>query len=151
MKQLLTVVDSFRGDFEKFSNFYPCVIHYESLNFQSVEHAYVAAKSTDILFRRKISELPADKAGYAKRLGRKCKLRPNWDLMKISLMKQFLMQKFSYDEFRTPLLSTGDIKIIEGNYWHDNFWGDCYCQKCKNIKGLNNLGKLLMKVRTIIR
>jgi hypothetical protein len=140
-------VDSFKGKFEKFSNFYPCVIYYEDFNFPSVEHAFVAAKSTDLLFRKKISEIPGNKAGLAKKLGRQCKLRPNWDLIKISMMRRFLMQKFSYDEFKSLLLSTGDATLIEGNYWHDNYWGDCYCQRCKNIKGLNNLGKLLMKVR----
>jgi predicted NAD-dependent protein-ADP-ribosyltransferase YbiA (DUF1768 family) len=43
--------------------------------------------------------------------------------------------------------------MIEGNWWHDNFWGDCYCNN-KSGKhpeclkpGLNKLGLLLMNLR----
>jgi len=140
----------FKDDYEKFSNFYPVSIYYASRNYPSVEHAYVAAKSKDEMFRKMISEIPADKAGLAKAEGRKIKLRPNWDLMKYSIMKRFLMQKFSYHQFKELLLSTGDRYIEEGNHWHDNYWGNCYCKKCKNIKGINNLGKLLMVLRKII-
>jgi len=147
MSQKLEQVDSFKDDYEKFRNFYPVVIHFESINFPSVEHAYVAAKSTDIFFRKRIAELPADQAGKAKIMGRKVFIRLDWDMVKIAYMKRFLHQKFAYDEFRSLLLSTGDMLLIEGNYWHDNYWGDCYCPKCKDIKGKNNLGKLLMKVR----
>ena len=45
------------------------------------------------------------------------------------------------------LLSTGDVAIIEGNYWHDNFYGQCTCEKCAG-KGKNKLGKLLMDIRS---
>lgn len=38
-------------------------------------------------------------------------------------------------------------EIVEGNYWHDNYWGNCTCDKCKNIEGQNKLGKILMKIR----
>ena len=151
MDQELGQVDSFKDDYEKFSNFYPVIIHFDCLNYPSVEHAFVASKSKDGFFRRQISELPADKAGKAKRMGKKCKIRQDWDMVKLANMKRFLLQKFVYDEFRTLLLSTGDMPIIEGNYWHDNYWGDCYCPKCKDIKGKNNLGKLLMKVRRTVR
>jgi len=150
MQSSIKLVDSFKGDYEKFSNFYPVVIHFEGINFPSVEHAFVAAKSTDIFFRKRIAELPSEQAGKAKRMGRKTKLRIDWDIVKIAYMKKFLMQKFMYDEFRTLLLSTGDAQIIEGNYWHDNYWGDCFCPKCQDIKGKNNLGKLIMKIRSII-
>ena len=143
-------MDSFSGDYKKFSNFYPVVIHFEGLNFPTVEHAYVAAKSTDVLFRKGIAELAAEHAGRAKRMGRKTRLRVDWNMVKIAYMKRFLMQKFMYDEFRTLLLSTGDVPIIEGNYWHDNYWGDCFCPKCEDIPGKNNLGRLIMKVRGLV-
>lgn len=151
LNQKLEVVDSFKGDYEMFSNFYPCVVHYESFNFPTVEHAFVAAKSMDMMFRRRISEIPAEQPGKAKRLGRQCILRPDWELRKVSVMHNLLMQKFSYQKFRKLLLSTQDAMIIEGNYWHDNFWGDCYCEKCKDIPGKNQLGKLLMKTRRMIK
>jgi hypothetical protein len=43
------------------------------------------------------------------------------------------------------LLSTGDMELTESNWWHDNFWGVCTCNKCKD--GENNLGKILMDIR----
>lgn len=138
-------INSFKDEYEKFSNFYPVVVHYEGRNYPSVEHAYVAAKSKDEFFRKRISEIP--KASHAKSEGRKIRLRENWDLMKYSVMKRLLYQKFSYTEFKEILLSTDNADIIEGNYWHDNYWGDCYCLKCTGIEGQNKLGKLLMEIR----
>ena len=52
---------------------------------------------------------------------------------------------------RETLLGTSTKELVEGNYWHDNVWGDCSCEKCKNIKGQNLLGKQLMQVRQEIR
>ena len=150
VKSSIKRVDSFKDVYEKFSNFYPVVIHLEGINFPSVEHAFVAAKSTDVFFRKRIAELPPDKAGKAKRMGRKIYIRADWDMVKIAYMKRFLMQKFMYEGFRDLLLSTWNMEIVEGNYWHDNYWGDCFCPKCKDIPGKNNLGKLLMKVRELV-
>ena len=57
--------------------------------------------------------------------------------------------KFSHNpHLREKLIKTGDKILIEGNYWHDNDWGDCYCKNCKHTPGNNNLGKILMNVRS---
>lgn len=149
--QELKVINSFKEDYEKFSNFCPVLVYYRSLSFPSVEHAYVAGKSLDPMFWRKIAEIPEDKSGKAKRLGRKVKLRENWDVVKLSHMRDLLLQKFQYPSFKNLLFSTGDIELVEGNYWHDNYWGDCYCPKCTDIVGQNQLGKMLMKVREKIK
>lgn len=149
--QKLKVINEFKNDYEMFSNFYPVSIYYSGNNFPSVEHAFVASKSKDPLVWYRVSLIPEDKAGKAKRFGRKMTLRKNWDMLKLSYMKRFLMQKFRYQKFKELLLSTGDAILIEGNYWHDNYWGDCYCPKCENIVGQNQLGKMLMKVRDIIK
>ena len=34
--------------------------------------------------------------------------------------------------------SNQDKDIIEGNYWHDVYWGQCTCEKCVG-KGKNKL------------
>jgi ribA/ribD-fused uncharacterized protein len=148
--QLLKVVDFFKGNFEVLSNFYPCEIHHDGLIFPSVEHAFVASKTKSYSFKKKISLLEANQAGLAKRFGRSVKLRDDWDIVKLSIMRRLLEQKFSLNELKTLLLSTGDATLIEGNYWHDNYWGDCRCKRCLSIEGKNNLGKLLMKVRGIL-
>jgi len=149
--QELKVINEFKNDYEMFSNFYPVSIYYLGYYFPSVEHAFVASKSDNPMFWYKIAQIPEDQAGKAKRFGRKVKLRKNWDMLKLSYMKRLLMQKFSYHRFKELLLSTGDAILIEGNYWHDNYWGDCYCPKCANIVGQNQHGKMLMKVRDIIK
>jgi predicted NAD-dependent protein-ADP-ribosyltransferase YbiA (DUF1768 family) len=41
--------------------------------------------------------------------------------------------------------ATGDRKLVEGNYWHDTFWGVC------NGVGENYLGEILMHVRQELR
>ena len=57
-------------------------------------------------------------------------------------MYEIVKDKFSRNpELRVKLLNTGDIELIEGNYWGDTFWGVC------NGKGENHLGKILMRVR----
>lgn len=63
-------------------------------------------------------------------------------------MNDLLWQKFNQEPFKTKLLQTGSETIIEGNWWHDNFWGICQCKKCEYIEGENNLGFLLMHIRT---
>ena len=149
--QELEVINKFKDDYEKFSNFHPVLVYYKDINFPSVEHAYAAGKSTDPMFWVKIAKIPEDKAGKAKRLGRKIKLRKDWDMIKLSHMRQLLIQKFQYPSFKELLLLTKNATLIEGNYWHDNYWGDCYCPDCENIVGQNQLGKMLMKVRGVIR
>ena len=49
------------------------------------------------------------------------------------------------------LLDTKKHPLIEYNWWHDNYWGHCICNKCKNKEHKNTLGKLLMEFRYSIR
>jgi ribA/ribD-fused uncharacterized protein len=137
----------FKNGNEIYSNFYPVTVTLEGLSFPSVEHGFQAAKTKNIFLRKKIAEIPANEAGKAKRAGRRLILRSDWDMIKISIMKYLLIQKFSVPPFKEALLNTKNCNIVEGNYWHDNYWGDCYCPKCKNKKGQNVLGKLIMKIR----
>ena len=51
-----------------------------------------------------------------------------------------------YNRRKKQLLETGDEELIEGNRWHDNVFGSCFCPKCGD-KGQNMLGKLLMELR----
>jgi len=148
----MKTINSFVGKYEMFSNFYPCIVQFEGLNFPTVEHAYQAAKSKEFFFRKLIAALPAEKAGLAKKRGRNIRCRGDWEKVKIEVMEELLVQKFKQEPFRSKLLETGDAKLIEGNHWHDNIWGDCYCgTKCKYIEGQNWLGRLLMKVRDQLR
>jgi len=137
----------FKDKYKPFSNFFPAKVIFEDITFPTVEHAYVAAKTLNISARRDIAMIPAGEAGKAKRKGRYLVLRTDWEKVKFKIMEDLLRQKFSKEAFKNLLLETKDSVIIEGNYWHDNTWGDCLCSKCQNIPGQNRLGKLLMEIR----
>lgn len=141
------IINNFTDEYKRLSNFYPVLIDYKGRRFPSVEHAYVASKSSDMNFWKKIASIRPSDAGKAKRLGRNVILRPGFEDIKLDLMEGFLKQKFNWPSFKEFLLRTEDAIIIEGNFWHDNYWGDCYCKKCLQITGQNNLGKLIMKIR----
>ncbi len=143
------MIDSFQGDNRFLSNFWPVPIVFEGVMYNSVEHAYVAAKSLDPEFRQRIAA--SVKPGEAKRLGRGVSLRPDWEDVKLVLMEGFLRQKFAEPNLTETaylaekLLATGEQELVEGNHWGDTFWG-----VCKGV-GDNNLGKLLMKIRADLR
>jgi len=142
------MIGSFTGKYKGFSNFEPVVIYYKHYTFPSVEHAYQASKELyPGYYFYKILAVPAGEANIARKLGRKSKLRPDWGKFKLKSMEKFLRQKFEYKKFKNLLISTGDETLVEGNWWHDNFWGDCHCKKCKDIEGQNHLGKILMRLR----
>ena len=67
-------------------------------------------------------------------------------------MDEVLIAKFTQNpSLKEQLLDTGDVELIEGNTWHDNYWGNCTCSKCSGIIGRNQLGKTLMNIREEIR
>lgn len=68
---------------------------------------------------------------------------PNWDSIKVSVMRDCLNQKFRQEPYKTLLIETGDVFIQEGNFWGDTFWG----VDLKSKTGENHLGKLIMAIR----
>lgn len=116
----------------------------DGLMFWSVETAYMAAKTDDIGMKKKISEMGP---GKAKKFSRELQLRSDWEEVKVEVMRELLKEKFSQPLFKALLLSSGEEELIEGNWWHDQFWGSCECDKHKHIPGQNILGKLLMEIR----
>ncbi len=145
----MSKIDKFLDYYYFLSNFYMHPLFYKGKEYRSVEHAYQACKADNEAEHEYIRNL--DTAGKAKRAGRNVKMREDWEFIKIELMFDLLKTKFRDKELAKQLLETGDDILIEGNYWHDNFWGDCTCEACKDIEGKNMLGKLLMKVRDIKR
>lgn len=143
------MIDCFDGKYAFLSNFYPSAITDGNLIFPTVEHMFQAAKTVNIEEYKKIAA--ADTPGQAKRLGRKVVLRDDWEEVKDEIMYNALWLKFSIPDFRKKLLDTGDEKLVEGTTWHDNVWGNCTCERCKNIEGQNKLGKLLMQIREEIK
>lgn len=139
------IINRFIKPYEFLSNFHPCNIHFEGKTYSSLEHAYQAAKTLDENKRIEIQN--AESAAKAKKLGRQLVIRDDWENEKYQVMYSLLKEKFHTDEELNKLLmDTYPHELVEGNYWHDNYWGSCFCNKCHD-KGQNNLGLLLMRVR----
>ena len=143
------MIKKFDGNHAFLSNFYPSPINHEGIAYPTVEHFYQAMKSTSIIIRKEAANLPTPAA--AKKYGRKIVLREDWESKKVEIMTSALRAKFQYPELKAKLLATDISLLEEGNYWHDNFWGNCYCTLCCNTVGYNVLGKLLMMIRAEIQ
>ena len=145
--------DNIKGFFDEYrwlSNFYDSPIYYEGLLYRSTENAYQAAK---LLPHYRVN-LQNVSAALSKKIWKtfgEDSLYDNnsdeWDSRKYDVMSSILFDKF----FRNVLLrdkldQTGDKHLEETNWWSDTFWG-------VDIKkgGLNNLGKILMKIRNYWR
>ena len=141
------MIDNFSGDYFFLSNFYNVYVDYEGISYCSSEAAFQAAKTMNTEERSRIARMsPSD----SKKAGRRLQLRPDWESVKDRVMYDVCLSKFSNnDSFRLKerLLATGDEELVEGNTWHDNYWGNCTCDKCKDIPGRNHLGKTLMRIR----
>lgn len=136
----------FFGEYRFLSNFYISPFTFRKELYQSSEHAFQACKLKNKKHRDIIRLTIAPKD--AKRLGRMYPLIDNYEDLKKNLMYSILCKKFRQNENLSYRLgSTGESKLVEGNTWHDNFWGDCFCPDCKGIVGQNHLGKILMQVR----
>lgn len=147
-------IDNFRGKYACFSNFHDSKILINGVIWLTVEHAFQANKTFDKGWQGKIlsAASPTDTKRLSKELKAAGLQRPDWQEVNIPIMFSLVLLKFTlFAEYRRILLETNEEEIIEGNWWHDNFWGDCRCDRCKDIPGLNNLGKILMMARRYLR
>lgn len=149
---MVKIIDLFDGEHRFLSNFYPCRIVYEGQEFLSSEAAFQAAKikGKNPEETRKLRNIfTTVNPSKAKRLGRSCVLRPDWEEVKDDVMYEIVKYKFeNHEHLKKLLLDTKSAILIEGTTWHDNYWGNCTCDRCKNIEGKNQLGKILMRVRS---
>lgn len=144
----MPIDDFHKAGYDFLSNFWPSPIDAWGRRYPTNEHYYQAMKA-----RRKADHdmiRLADTAREAKKLGKHIETRNNWNIVKIAIMKEGLDAKFSIPRLKQQLLATNNEILIEGNTWHDNYWGDCRCPRCQNIKGVNMLGTLLMSIRSEI-
>lgn len=151
------MITSFKEDKYAFlSNFYPCVIsdtvqyvankNIYFFNWPTAEHYYQSLKTKDVSEKEKI--MACETPGIAKRVGKRLTIREDWDDIKLDVMLLVVSEKFKQNpELRNMLIKTFPQKLVEGNYWHDNFWGDCSCNMCIFEIKYNHLGKILETVR----
>lgn len=133
----------FKNEYEFLSNFYPCK------DGTTVEHRYQAAKASTPYEYEIIMKAPT--AGRAKRLGKQIKMRKDWNAIKYEVMRSLVFYKFLSDPELGEKLCKIKEDIVEDNTWHDQEWGNCLCDECKEIEGKNCLGEILMEVRSIIK
>jgi len=139
------LIQDFKDEFRFLSNFYPCKVVVDDIEYPSSEHAYQAQKTTDVCKRKVIATL--ETPGMAKSAGRALTIREDWQDIKLSVMFGVLMAKFTQNKnLREMLLATEDTWLVEGNTWGDEFWG----KDLKKHQGENWLGRLLMLVRSIM-
>lgn len=131
------------------SNYYPCSFVLDGIYYLNAEAAFQAQKVPPEERRQFACLMPNE----AKRLGRRVQLSPDWDKVRDEAMRRVLYAKFNQnEEFKQRLLATGDRHIIEDTTgWHDNYWGDCQCPRCKGVHGQNKLGMMLEEIRTKLR
>lgn len=157
----MDVIAEFQDDYRFLSNFWFLPLGYtikldgflgltDDLQYTTVEHAYQAAKSLDMNDRVAITRI--SNPGTAKRYARTIQVRSDWESVKLPLMIDLVRQKFQVPSLQQKLLNTGDAILIEGNHWHDNYWGICECKACKQKyygenEAKNWLGRILMKIR----
>ena len=140
-------INKFSGEFRYLSNFFKSkFVDNGQTEWQTVEHYFQAAKTTNPFWKTIIWEAPTP--AIAKQMGRQAPLISTWDSIKVDVMRDALKYKFDQNsDLKEKLMSLKDIYLEEGNTWHDNLWGNCTCSKCKKVTGQNLLGNLLMTLR----
>lgn len=134
-------IDHFRGEYAFLSNFWEVPVTYKGLTYGSNEAAFQAQKCMTEEEKMEFIQL---RPSASKKLGRRVKLRPDWEEVKVGLMEEIVRAKFTQnEELKALLLATGEAYLEEGNTWHDTCWG----VDAKTGEGQNHLGKILMKVR----
>ena len=137
-------IKRFTGKRAFLSNFHLSPTSRHDLLYPSIEHAFQAAKTFDSEEHEAIRFAPS--AREAKKLGRKCSLREDWQDVRLELMQELIKAKFEINpDLSQRLLETGVGELVEGNNWNDTFWGVC------KGEGLNHLGRVLMEVREGLR
>jgi len=139
-------IDSFTDDFSFLSNFYESPFIHDGIVYATNEHFYQAMKTNSHSERKRIASLKSP--GAAKRAGKSLDLRKDWESVKIHVMREGLRLKFAEGSiFAEMLIATEPAILIEGNTWHDQFWG----VDNKTGQGKNWLGILLMERRAELK
>ena len=133
------MINEFKGKYFFLSNFYRVPLSYNGMRYCSAEAAFQAQKCP-----ARAKEFFTLSPSQAKALGRKVRLRSDWEEVKDSIMEEIVTAKFKQNpKLLSLLLETGDEELVEGTTWNDTYWGI----DLATGKGLNKLGNILMKIR----
>lgn len=144
----MTKITKFRGQNYFLSNFYQAPVKYQGLFFANNEAAFQGAKVISTKQENQRLSFTSLIARDAKHKGRHVLLRSDWEKVKDQVMYDIVLDKFTRNQdLCDKLLATKDAELIEGNTWHDTYWGYDITKK----RGKNKLGKILMQVRQQLR
>ena len=139
------MIKEFKNQYFFLSNFYEYPIYYNKLVFCNAEAAFQAQKVINEKDQYKFINL---NASQARKLGKTVQLRKDWEEIKDNVMYEIVKRKFlTNKELQQKLLETKEEELVEGNWWHDTYWG----VDSKTGIGQNKLGKILMKVREEVK
>ena len=144
-----------------FSNFQTCTVVYKGLTFPTTEHAFMWEKARHFGDTQACMEIlsvksPAD----AKAIGRRVKnFKPDvWDKVSEGYMYAVNFAKYEQNPVLAQyLLSTGSKTLVEANGKPDLIWScglyanDPRIEDSSKWPGKNLLGKVLMRVRQVLR
>ncbi len=136
-------INSFRGEHYYLSNFFSVPVTYNGLTYLNNEAAFQAQKCVSKDDRKLFTIMNPSEA---KKAGRRVKLRPDWEQVKVDVMRGVVEAKFSQNrDLAEKLVQTGDALLEEGNTWGDRIWGTV------NGVGQNLLGNILMDTRAMLK
>jgi ribA/ribD-fused uncharacterized protein len=149
------VVDRLRGldtaervrfyehDFYPLSNFSAFTLEWKDRRFDTSEAAYHWEKFVGKPpLMTAIQYAPSAHEAFKVAERNKVFRRPDWDDVKVGIMRDILRAKVDQHEYvRRKLLATGTRELVEDS-WRDDFWG-----WGPNRDGQNMLGKLWMELR----
>lgn len=146
------MINFFRKENGWLSNMTSVPILYKGHLFDSTEAAFMWEKCQDCEIKLADgSSIPwlefcqTQAPNIVKLRSRDVKLREDWNDVKLEIMYDVLVIKFTQEPFRSKLIATGTQNIVEGNYWGDKFWG-VDLKETPN-EGENWLGRLIMDIR----
>lgn len=130
--------------YDVLNNFSAHAVEIDGILYPTSEHAYQAAKCTDLDGKQEIiaakSPLLAKEVSNQKYKSAK---DPDWNTKKISVMESILRAKLAqHQEVRDALIKSGAEEIAEDSPI-DAFWG-----RGEDGNGENQLGKLWMNIRS---
>lgn len=125
------------------SNFSAFTLQWENQDFDTSEAAYHWEKFPHLPdLQNAIRDARSAHAAYKIAEENRSRRRPDWDLVKVDIMKRILEAKVSQHAYvRRKLLETGNRWLVEDS-WRDDFWG-----WGPERTGLNKLGQLWMEIR----
>lgn len=144
-------IKGFFGEYRFLSNFWPANVSLDGEEYKFTENAYQAAKYKKEL-RNKLKECsPKEAIIFVRENPIGQYTLEEWNKIKLETMRKLLIQKFDKElnpENYKKLKETDNKYLEETNYWEDTYWGVSKSDDKEEGVGENNLGKLLMEIRS---